>query len=60
MASNFFQITEMATAHFERPVDTDHFPDYPDFVENPMDLETVDSKIEQDAYITPEGTSLDL
>ena len=48
----------MATAHFERPVDTNHFPDYLDFVENPMDLETVDRKIEQDAYITPEGRSL--
>lgn len=48
----------MATAHFERPVDTNHFPDYLDYVENPMDLETVDSKIEQDAYITPEGMSL--
>lgn len=53
--SNGFQITEMATAHFEKPVDTTHFPDYRKYVECPMDLETVDGKINRDEYITPEG-----
>ena len=51
-----FQITEMATAHFEKPVDTTHFPDYRKYVECPMDLETVDGKIDRDEYVTPEGT----
>lgn len=40
------KITERATTHFEKPVDTTMFPDYPKYVETPMDLETVDRKIE--------------
>jgi hypothetical protein len=43
------KITEKATSHFEKPVDTKLFPDYPKFVETPMDLETVDRKIESGA-----------
>ena len=50
-----WQLTEKATTHFEKPVDTTFFPDYRNFVESPMDLETVDGKIEKDAYTTPEG-----
>jgi hypothetical protein len=40
------KITEKATLHFEKPVDVKIFTDYPKFVETPMDLETVDCKIE--------------
>lgn len=40
------KLTENSTLHFEKPVDTSMFPDYLDFVQNPMDLETVDRKIE--------------
>ena len=40
------RITEKATLHFEKPVDTDMFADYLQFVETPMDLETVDRKID--------------
>lgn len=40
------KITENATIHFEKPVDTTVFTDYRQFVETPMDLETVDRKIE--------------
>lgn len=40
------QYTEKATLHFEKPVDATIFTDYPQFVETPMDLETVDRKIE--------------
>jgi hypothetical protein len=43
------KITEKATFHFEKPVDTTLFPDYPKFIETPMDLETVDRKIESGA-----------
>jgi len=49
------QLTEMATAHFEKPVDLNYFPDYRKYVECPMDLETVDGKIDRDEYMTPEG-----
>lgn len=52
------KITEMATAHFEKPVDTEYFPDYRTYVECPMDLETVDGKIDRDEYVTPEGEAL--
>lgn len=41
------KITESATMHFEKPVDTSIFPDYPQYVSTPMDLETVDRKIEE-------------
>ena len=40
------KITEKATTHFEKPVDTTIFTDYRQFVDTPMDLETVDRKIE--------------
>ena len=40
------KFTEKATLHFEHPVDTAMFTDYLNFVETPMDLETVDRKIE--------------
>jgi hypothetical protein len=40
------KFTEKATLHFENPVDTAMFTDYLKFVETPMDLETVDRKIE--------------
>ena len=40
------KITEKACLHFEKPVDTATFTDYLQFVETPMCLEQVDSKIE--------------
>lgn len=40
------QITEKATLHFEKPVDTKLFTDYRSYVDNPMDLETIDKKID--------------
>ncbi len=43
------KITEIATLHFEKPVETAMFTDYRQFVETPMDLETVDRKIESGA-----------
>lgn len=44
------KITEKATLHFEKPVDTAIITDYLQFVETPMDLETVDRKIENGSY----------
>jgi DNA primase catalytic subunit len=43
------KITESATLHFEKPVEIAMFTDYRQFVETPMDLETVDRKIESGA-----------
>ena len=49
-----FKISERATNPFERPVDIKAFPDYLQYVENPMELQTVQKRIEQDYYITSE------
>eukprot|EP00571_Detonula_confervacea_P006186 CAMPEP_0172316206 /NCGR_PEP_ID=MMETSP1058-20130122/27507_1 /TAXON_ID=83371 /ORGANISM="Detonula confervacea, Strain CCMP 353" /LENGTH=1200 /DNA_ID=CAMNT_0013030463 /DNA_START=35 /DNA_END=3637 /DNA_ORIENTATION=+ len=54
------RLTENATLHFEKPVDTAIFTDYLKFVETPMDLETVDSKIESGSYVTPEDFEYDI
>jgi len=54
------KITEKATLHFEKPVDTSIFTDYPKFVDTPMDLETVERKIGSDAYATPEDFEYDI
>lgn len=43
------KFTEKATIYFETPVDTTVVTDYREFVETPMDLETVDHKIESGA-----------
>lgn len=40
------KITEKATLHFEKPVDTSIVTDYLQFVDTPMDLETIDRKID--------------
>jgi len=54
------KITEKATLHFEKPVDTSMFTDYHKFVDTPMDLETVERKIGSDAYATPEDFEYDI
>ncbi len=47
------KLTEKATLHFEKPVDTAIFTDYPKLVETPMDLETVDRKVESGSCKSP-------
>jgi len=54
------KITEKATLHFEHPVDVTIYTDYLKFVESPMDLLTVDRKIESGAYATPEDFEYDI
>ena len=54
------KITEKATLHFEQPVDVTIYTDYLKFVESPMDLLTVDRKIESGAYATPEDFEYDI
>ena len=48
------KLSERAAAPFERPVDIKAFPDYLQFVENPMELQTVQRRIEHDDYTTSE------
>jgi hypothetical protein len=50
----------MATVHFEMPVDNALVPDYPNFVDSPMDLHTIDRKIESGVYNTPEDFEYDV
>lgn len=39
---------------FLQPVSKDEVPDYYDVIEEPMDLATIEAKLEQDHYATPE------
>ena len=48
------QITEPAMGPFEKPVSLVSYPDYTQFVETPMDLQTVERKVKSASYITPE------
>jgi len=54
------KLTERATAQFEKPVDLNLFPDYRQIVEEPMDLEIVEKKIEEGKYETPEDFEYDM
>lgn len=54
------KLTESATIAFEKPVDTSFFTDYRDFVECPMDLETIEQKIKNDEYEAPEDFEYDV
>lgn len=55
----FYQITEPAMGHFEKPVSTSAFPDYTQHVQNPMDLQTIERKVKSAAYGTPEDFEFD-
>ena len=54
------KLTEPATLHFEKPVDTKLFTDYGKYVDNPMDLQKIDRKIASGAYATPEDFEYDI
>ena len=49
-----------AMGPFEKPVPLDKYPDYKDYVHSPMELETIDRKIEQGAYRTPDDFEYDM
>ena len=55
-----FKLSEPATLQFEKPVDTSIFKDYLQYVETPMDLSSIDRKIDADAYKTPEDFEYDV
>jgi len=54
------KITESATLHFDKPVDTTIFTDYTKYVDTPMDLETIAKKIDQGVYVTAEDFEYDV
>uniref|UniRef100_A0A7S2EII2 Bromo domain-containing protein n=1 Tax=Ditylum brightwellii TaxID=49249 RepID=A0A7S2EII2_9STRA len=56
----YTKLTESATAPFEKPVNVALFPDYPKFVNSPMDLETIEQNIQNDLYRTPEDFEYDI
>jgi len=56
----YTKLTESAALPFEKPVNLAFFGDYLQFVDTPMDLETVDRKIASGFYATPEDFEYDV
>ena len=56
----FTKLTERAAAPFENPVDVNVFPDYPQYVQNPMCFEMIERNIEMNVYATPEDFEYDV
>ena len=54
------KITEQAMATFEKPVSVAVIPDYVQYVQTPMDLQTVERKIKNAQYQTPEDFEYDM
>ena len=54
------KITEAAMGPFEKPVSPSAFPDYADFVKEPMDLQSVERKVKANIYKTPEDFEYDV
>lgn len=54
------KISEPATRQFEEPVDVTMFADYLQRIETPMDMKTIEKKIDQDAYQTAEDFEYDI
>lgn len=46
-------------APFEKPVSLEAYPDYLQYVQTPMDLQTIERKVNSDAYETPEDFEYD-
>jgi hypothetical protein len=49
-----------AMVYFENPVPISEYPTYPQFVENPMDVSTIEKKIKRNDYNTPEDFEYDM
>lgn len=54
------KITEAAMGPFEKPVSTAVFTDYTQFVQEPMDLQSVERKTQANLYVTPEDFEYDI
>lgn len=46
-------------APFEKPVSLEAYPDYMQYVQHPMDLQTIERKVNSDSYETPEDFEYD-
>jgi len=56
----FTKLSERATIPFERPVDINMFPDYLQYVETPMDLQTIERRISENYFTTIEDFEYDI
>jgi Bromodomain len=54
------KITEPAMTPFERPVSLHDFPDYLQYVSEPIDLQTIEKKVKSNDYETPEDFECDM
>jgi bromodomain-containing factor 1 len=54
------KITEPAMGPFERPVSLAAFPDYLQYVDTPMDLQSIERKVKSLVYATPEDFEYDV
>lgn len=54
------KITEAAMGPFEKPVSLTVFPDYPQHIDRPMDLSTIEKKTKAGAYPTAEDFEYDV
>ena len=54
------KITEPAMSNFEKPVSVAVYPDYMQYIQTPMDLQTVERKIKTVQYSTPEDFEYDM
>jgi hypothetical protein len=56
----FTKITEKAAPLFEKPVDVVVFRDYPQFIQTPMNFETIEHTIRTDQFPSPEDFEYDV
>ena len=54
------KITEPAMSPFEKPVSLSDFPDYLQYISEPIDLQTIERKVKSNEYETPEDFEYDL
>jgi Bromodomain len=54
------KITEPAMTPFEKPVSLHDYPDYLQYVSEPMDLQTIEKKVKANDYETPEDFEHDM
>ena len=52
--------SQPATVPFDYPVPVDQYPDYPNYVKEPMDFSTIEQKIKAAQYPTPEDFEYDV
>ena len=54
------KITEPAMSPFEKPVSLSDYPDYAQYISEPIDLQTIERKVKSNEYETPEDFEYDM